>query len=116
MSEKIEDPFRVQIRHNDLCRISATAQEHEVIGTYVPITSCYLQNNHCLLNYVWLMLGIFHSRRYRYEQKGGRLQPFSATEHEVYRTRVRQSLCSVQNNPHLLDYGYPAMAGVYAHQ
>ena len=64
MSEKIEDPFRVQIRHNDLCRISATAQEHEVIGTYVPITSCYLQNNPRLLDYLCLnVMEIFYIKK-----------------------------------------------------
>jgi len=40
------------IRSFHLYRVSATAPEHEVIGTYVPITSCYLQNNPHLLDYV----------------------------------------------------------------
>ena len=40
--------------------IEFSEQEHEVIGTYVPITSCYLQNNPHLLDYVCLnVMGIF---------------------------------------------------------
>ncbi len=107
MSEKTENYFRIRIRHNDPCRLKKTGCQiirgqprpfsaivYKVHHTYVRITSCYLQNNPRLLNYMWLtMMGIFHNRRYRHERKGWRLQPFSgpnrkSTEHVFGRVCV----------------------------
>ena len=89
MSEKTENYFRIRIRHNNPCWAEKTAYQvirgqlqpfsaivHKVHHTYVRTTSCYIQNNPRLLNYVWLMMGIFYSRRYRHEQKGRCLRLF----------------------------------------
>ena len=72
MSEKTENYFRVRIRHNDPCRVEKTGcQEirsqlrpfsaivHKVLHTYVRITSCYIQNNPRLLDYVCLNVAEF---------------------------------------------------------
>ncbi len=69
MSEKIENYFRVRIRHNDPCRAEKTGCQvirgqlrpfsaivHKVHHTYVRITSCYIQNNPLLLEYPYLAM------------------------------------------------------------